>query len=696
MIAAVAVVHLVMVVVFAFLASKDPGAGHMRLWAISWGVGAARYGFAIGGELLGIAHHANRLAYLTLLVSGLLFMAGTYRYLQRALPRGWVVGALVAGLWIVACWILAGIGRAVPFAVETTPTFLFVGSVDVWTGAVILRSRDLGAIRNVMGWALVVWGLHRFDYPLLRPIPWTAPWGFGLAAMLGVVVAVGMLLLYFERVRREIERSEARYRSIFEHAIAGMFQASPSGRFLAANPALVRLLGHRNSQELLDRSLASVLGVEEARAPARLQELSEASRPDGVEVELCAADGSRLTAQLQLRAVDHDSHHYEGWVRDVTHAKQLQEQLLRSQKLEALGRLAGGVAHDFNNLLTAIHAGSELAEAALDDGDDPRPELEQIREASKSAADLTSQLLAFSRNQQLPPSAAQPLDVNATVQGALAILERLIGEDVRLEVELAPDAGAARADPTQLRQIVLNLAINARDAMPDGGSLRVSTRPVEREGSRFLLLEVADEGVGIDRATQERLFDPFFTTKPPGKGTGLGLATVYGIVNSLGGSIDVESAPGEGATFRVLLPSCPPAPTPAALGSARPPAGPHGSLLLVEDESIVRDVTARLLRKAGYEVLVGSDLESGLAAARDHAGRLDALVSDVVMPGGSGVELATRLLELQPELKVLFVSGYAGDELERLQALPAAHFLAKPFTAEQLQRALGELLAERT
>ena len=696
MIAAVGVVHLVMVVVFAFLASKDAEAGHMRLWAISWGVGAARYGFAIGGQVLGVSEHANRLAYLTLLISGLLFMAGTYRYLQRALPKGWIVGALVAGLWIVACWVLAGIGHAAPFAVETTPTFLFVGSVDVWTGAVILRSRELGAVRNVMGWALVIWGLHRYDYPLLRPVQAFAPWGFGLAAMLGVVVAVGMLLLYFERARREIERSEARYRSIFEHAIAGMFRVSPSGRFLTANPALVRLLGHRSSQELLDRSLASVLGIEEAEVEARLQELSEASRPDGVEVELCAADGSRLTAQLQLRAVDNDARHYEGWVRDVTQAKQLQEQLLRSQKLEALGRLAGGVAHDFNNLLTAIHAGSELAEAALDDGDDPRPELEQIREASNSAAGLTSQLLAFSRNQQLPPAATQPLDVNVAVEGALAILERLIGEDVRLEVELAPDAGAARADPTQLRQIVLNLAINARDAMPDGGRLRVSTASVERKGSRYFQLEVVDEGVGMDRATQERLFDPFFTTKPTGKGTGLGLATVYGIVNSLGGSIEVESAPGAGATFRVLLPSCPPAPSAEAPSSAPPSTGPKGSVLLVEDESIVRDVTARLLRKAGYEVLLGSDLESGLAAARDHSSRLDALVSDVVMPGGSGVELATQLLELQPELKVLFVSGYAGDELGRLQALPAAHFLAKPFTAEQLEQALRTLLTERT
>ncbi|MCA8926141.1 MAG: response regulator [Planctomycetes bacterium] len=688
-------VHLVMVGVFGFLAVKDPDARHMRLWAISWGVGTARYLAALVGQATGAEEAANRLAYLTLLVSGVLFMAGTYRYLQRELPRGWVGGALAAAVWVVVCWALDAAGRGLPFLVETLPTFFFAGCVDLWTGAVILRSRELGSVRHVMGWALVVWGVHRYDYPFLRPVPGLAPWGFGLASFLGVIVAVGMLLLYFERGWAELRRSEARYRSIFENAIEGMFQVAPSGRFLTANPALVRMLGYGQSEELRALSLtADLLGEPDPDPRSRLDALVVASEPDGVETELRGAGDTRCAVHLHLRAApDGEGGHYEGWVRDVTHAKRLQEQLLRSQKLEALGRLAGGVAHDFNNMLTAILVGSELAEAACETGDDPRPELRLIRDAGESAAALTRQLLTLGRNQQhLPAAGVVPLDLNDAVASAVAILGRLIGEDIRLEVSLASQTLRVRANAAQLEQLVLNLAINARDAMPEGGGLYVSTALLTRAGESRAQLVVRDEGVGIDPEARARLFDPFFTTKPLGKGTGLGLATVYSTLTSLGGEIEVTSAPGHGATFQVLLPLCEeepasePAPAPSATAA-------DATVLLVEDDASVRKVTERLLRGAGYDVLVADDMGHGLAVARAHPGALNALVSDIVMPGGSGVELARALLEERPELRVLFVSGYADQELEGLRALPQAAFLAKPFTSEQLSAALGALLS---
>jgi PAS domain S-box-containing protein len=374
--------------------------------------------------------------------------------------------------------------------------------------------------------------------------------------------------------------------------------------------------------------------------------------------------------------------------------ERLQAQLAAAQRLEAVGRLAGGVAHDFNNLLTVIQGNADLLRRRLGDTSHGAL-LEQIRAASEKAAVLTRQLLAFGRQQ---PLEVQTVDVNGVIVGVEAMLRRLVREDVHLELDLADGPVAIRADPVQLERVLLNLATNARDAMPEGGRLRIVTRALERDTEaggpgRRAVLEVTDSGRGIDEETQRHIFEPFFTTKR--HGVGLGLASVHGIVTQSGGTICVESSAGAGTTFRIFFPrveELPPraaAPRAAALDEGAKAA----TILLVEDNDDVRSITTRMLEAAGYHVLVAGSASEATRACAAAERPIDLLVSDVVMPEISGPKLAERLLQKEPRLRVLFVSGYADEEI-RVRGLSPddVGFLAKPYTAEALTRRVRRIL----
>jgi PAS domain S-box-containing protein len=391
-----------------------------------------------------------------------------------------------------------------------------------------------------------------------------------------------------------------------------------------------------------------------------------------------------------------------GVTQDVTERRRLEEQLRQAQKMEAVGQLAGGVAHDFNNLLTVINGYSELVFEGLPPGDPARDLLDQIKRAGERSAGLTRQLLAFSRRQVLSP---QVLDLNAVVADAEKLLRRLIGEDVRLTTDLAPGLGAVRADPGQIEQVLLNLAVNARDAMPTGGRLTVATRNVElgddftrthpdaRPG-RYVLLAVSDTGCGMTAEVKPRIFEPFFTTKGPGKGTGLGLATVYGIVQQSDGWVEVESEPGAGATFRMYLPRVERASGAWKL-EPRVPTLPHGTetVLVVEDEDGVRALTQRILRRCGYTVLEAANGEEAMRVAAGHGGPIHLLVTDVVMPGPGGPVVAEWLTAERAGLRVLFMSGYTDDAVVRHGVLHAsANFLQKPFSPVALAHKVREVL----
>ena len=382
--------------------------------------------------------------------------------------------------------------------------------------------------------------------------------------------------------------------------------------------------------------------------------------------------------------------------------RQSEERLRQAQKMEAVGRLAGGIAHDFNNLLTVITSYSDLLLEDLGADDPKRDDVDQIRKAALGAAALTHQLLAFSRQQVLEPKV---LDLKATVAGAEKLLERLIGEDVRLTTSLAPDLGAVKADPGQVEQIIINLAVNARDAMPTGGRLTIEAANVDMDEAyvrghgparpgRYVMLALTDTGIGMDEQTQARIFEPFFTTKGVGKGTGLGLATVYGIVKQSGGFIWVYSEPGRGTSFKVYLPRVdePPGPAAAPVDKAEPRRGTE-TVLVVEDAASVRMVTRQVLERYGYAVLEAPEGETALRLAAKHHGPIHLLLTDVVMPGLSGRQVAEQLAQLRPDIKTLFTSGYAASAIAHHGILDSGiAYFQKPFTPETLARRVREVL----
>jgi nitrogen-specific signal transduction histidine kinase/ActR/RegA family two-component response regulator len=381
-------------------------------------------------------------------------------------------------------------------------------------------------------------------------------------------------------------------------------------------------------------------------------------------------------------------------VLDVTERKRLEAQLRQSQKMDAIGQLAGGVAHDFNNLLTAILGYSRLVADDLPAGDSRRDDLEEVIKAAHRAEGLTKQLLAFSRTQVLRSTS---VDLNELITGVSGMLRPLIGEHLELELALAPELALVRADAGQIEQIVINMAVNARDAMEGGGRITLETANVHLDATSglplqtvvpgwYVMLAVIDRGAGMDEHTKRHLFEPFFTTKERGKGTGLGLATVYGIVKQSDGYIWVESEPGRGSTFRVYLPRT--ARDAEVVATVAKPASQRGgseTVLLVEDEAGVRALASRILREAGYRVLEAAHAQDAALIFAQQAGAVDLLVTDVIMPGTNGPDLFRRLAIEQPRLKVIFISGYATEAMARQVQLDRTQpFVQKPFTAAQL------------
>jgi PAS domain S-box-containing protein len=388
--------------------------------------------------------------------------------------------------------------------------------------------------------------------------------------------------------------------------------------------------------------------------------------------------------------------------RDVTERRRTEEQLLQAQKMEAIGRLAGGIAHDFNNLLTTILGYSELIMRSHPTDASLRDEVGEIRRASERAASLTRQLLAFSRKQVIAP---QVLNLNQVVEEVAKLLGRLIGEDIALTTILEPSLGSVRADPVQIEQVLLNLTINSRDAMPRGGKITLETRNTTRTEplaglhfavppGEYVLLSVRDTGNGMDAETQSRVFEPFFTTKETGKGTGLGLSTVYGIVKQSAGYILVDSELNRGTIFDIYLPRTE-APADAArrVASRSAPAAGSEVILLAEDEDALRRLARRVLEAQGYTVLEAQSAEEAYALAQRFAGQARLLVTDIVMTGSSGRELARQMLAKWPDTKVLYVSGYVAMDVGADHGLePGAHFLQKPFTPDALVRKVREVL----
>jgi len=517
-----------------------------------------------------------------------------------------------------------------------------------------------------------------------------------------------------ERTREALERERHRYRHLFEEAPFGYLVTDVHGTVEEANRAAAELFGVH--QELLPgKPLPAYLEMADRRAFRDLLPRVCAGEPMA-ELEVRIKPRDRAPFAVALTAVrDLDTQNRTArlrWMmRDVSSTKVAEEalraseeRLRHSQRLEAVGRLAGGIAHSFNNLLAAIAFQCELLCDGMPPEDARRSHVEEIQRAGERAASLARQLLAYGRKQVLQP---RVMSLNQVIQEMAPMLRRLIGEHIRLEIELDPAAGAIHADLGQLEQVILNLAVNARDAMPSGGALRLATggRELADDESAglpagsYVQLTVDDTGPGMAPEILEHLFEPFFTTKERGKGTGLGLATVHGIVHQSGGQIRVESEPGEGTRFLILLPraseaaeAVPPRP---ALPGRRARRGSE-VILLVEDEDNIRDPAIEILESKGYKVLAAADAVQALATAEGHAGPIHILVTDVVMPGLSGNQLAQRLLRRRPDLRVLYISGYPEDSISHHGVLDAdQHFLQKPFPPGQFLEKIREVLDAR-
>ena len=512
-----------------------------------------------------------------------------------------------------------------------------------------------------------------------------------------------------KQAERELFESEARFRQLVESAPYGILVVDRE-LILYANAEAVRMFGAARPGDLLGHSLLERAGPEEHESMLRrAQEVLSGSPSPMIERRYLRLNGEEFWAAVSVAEIE-----YNGrpagllFYRDITAAKRageehtrLEEQLRQAQKMESVGRLAGGVAHDFNNYLTVINGYCEMLLGGPDAGPEIRESLEEIRAAGARAASITQQLLAFSRKQIATP---RVLSLNQVVTDSGQLLRRLIGEDIEIVIRLHAQPGNVMADPSQLGQVLMNLAINARDAMPDGGQIVIETgqREIDRaEASasalhpgRYALLSVTDAGAGMSPDVQERIFEPFFTTKGAGSGTGLGLSTAYGIVHQSGGWIDVRSSPGAGSRFEVWLPL-----TDAVAVDAvpPPPAADSGrgeeTLLIVEDQGDVRRLALSILRANGYRLLEAENAEQALQLSAGYAGGIELLITDVIMPGLNGRQLADRLAKERPGLKVLYTSGYAADVIALQGSLePGMAYLPKPFGAAQLAAKVREVL----
>ncbi|MFP4356137.1 MAG: GAF domain-containing protein [Phycisphaerae bacterium] len=860
---------------------------YMAIWALAWVLYVFRLVFQLKFVVLG-SGWLNLASLLLGMSSGFVLLLGTMAFLDRHLGRRWFAATvLAAGLLLGLHLAPDFLPARSAFLWQSLPAFAFLGVVNIYMGAAILyRSRFGGLGRRMTGWTLIVWGLHKLDYPILRPIKSLAWAGYLGGAVLGLMTAVGMLLLAFDRSRRELASSENRFEGLFESAADGIFLVNSEHRILRANDQAGRMLqvprneliGQFLSQFLTDMTREKLTALSEkisTRGPETIEStfLARGSLPLPVELRIAASRQEasadmvviardirlRKKSQMHLRrelatnaavaqlagallsnsnpiqqiaqvvkdsaerltaseygfvsAIDpktgdnvghtldammgsacrvdpdkqavrfareadgypglwgHALNQREGFFtnqpdehpaskgvpaghmpirnylaapaiaggqlvglialantpegysrrdlesvqrladlyalalqrqQEFEHRQQLEQQLRHSQKMEAVGQLAGGVAHDFNNLLQVICGYCSVLLEQADPDDPDTGILQEIHQAGQRATELTRQLLTFSRRQATHP---QPLDVNEVIESLAKMLCRLIGEQIQLKIDCEGKLGPVLADRGQIEQVVINLCLNARDAMPDGGSLQIRTAQVRLDAAQadiaglkagdYALLRVIDTGTGIDPKIGERVFEPFFSTKEVGQGTGLGLATAYATVDHIDGTIRFESQPGVGTSFEVYLPlseADQQAAPPESPSTRESPIGGKETILLAEDDPMVRRLAVRVLQAAGYHLIVCNDGEEAIRQA-DQQGQIDLALLDMVMPRRSGREVADHLRSRRIDMPILFCSGYSSEPSWSQIPGEEIPLLAKPYNPRQLLAAVRQALS---
>jgi PAS domain S-box-containing protein len=499
-----------------------------------------------------------------------------------------------------------------------------------------------------------------------------------------------------DKSERERRQSEQQYASIIKGAPYGIYRSNEAGEILMANPALANMLGYDSESEVMKLNLAADIYVNPAERAVILKQLDAQKLFPLPEVKWRRKDGNIIIVRLEGRRLETDidaTPRYEIFVQDITERRVLEQQFQQAQKMEAIGRLAGGVAHDFNNLLMIIRGCAELLDHHKANPQRIGGYIKQINDATSIAASVVQQLMAFSRK-QVPEK--RSLDFNAVLRDLRKMLPRLLGEDVQIVFTLGQALERAAADRAQIEQIILNLAVNARDAMPNGGKLTVSTSNVylnapqietggvELPPGEYVLLSVADTGTGMAQDVKSHIFEPFFTTKERGKGTGLGLATVYGIVKENNGFIAIDSELGKGSEFKIYFPADSVTKEAPATKIISAPAGGSETILLVEDEAALREITCEYLQSRGYNVLSANSGMQALEICRSHESPIDILMTDIIMPGIQGPELVKAALDMRPQMHVIYVSGYTDRGLEVATKETNAVLLQKPYSLADL------------
>lgn len=660
--------------------------GYLRAWAGAWLL--TGLGLALSTSEMAFGPSWATAGFPTMLgMSGVLQLLAAYAFVERRLPRALLfvlVGLVGAGVLLP----LAG----VPRPESLLPSLIASVACLAGVGVVLLSTRRRSARVAAIGYLTLA--LHSLTFPLAAGQPDLLALGSLVAAMLQVAAFTGLLMMHYDSLTVRLEQSEARYRGLFDNALVGVFQAEPDGTILRANAALARMLGFASSGELELRGRMPDLLVDPDDW-RRLSQESEDARIEGEELAFRTDSGAQVVAVVHARttAAAPGQRRCEGVVQDVTEQRALLRERAEARRIETVGSLAGGVAHDFNNLLTVILSQLDLARIETNDAPEVAESLDAIQGAADQARRLTSQLLAYGRRQVLDPATLDLAEVMAEVA---PILRRMLPENVELLVE-PPERLCVVVDRSSFEQLLTNLVKNAGDALPRGGTVRVKLAEARRDDGVLdgpwteVSLEVSDDGEGMDERTKERIFEPFFTTRQQGQGTGLGLATVKGIVAQLRGRVRVDSELGRGTTIGIVLR--------LRRGPASErPSGTHVSgergglrILVVEDQDLVRRAMVRLLKGDGHEVLEASHGEEALRVLGKQD-PCDVIVSDVVMPVLGGLEMLEGLRERGSSIPVLLVTGHASC-FESDRDLPVAtRVLRKPFTHAQLSGALDELL----
>jgi PAS domain S-box-containing protein len=665
-------VDLLRLVIFVSLYRAER-APHLRWW--TWGFACQAVAQTLVLPLL-FGLHVEQLRPISLsliVVAVLLMMRGTFALIGRPWRGGrWVAFAAIA---FVLGGALAAFDAPMTVAASGPMLFLATGHFTMAISVSGLKAEGLGGKLAVL--ALIASGLHYADFPFLAEVRAFAPWGVGLAVFNEVALSLGFLLLHTDLSRTARRDAETKYRELADAIGVGLLETTLDGRFVSVNDGFVRMLGYSSQAEVLALDIPRDLYVNAADRTPLIDRSKREGKLFGVDLKWKRKDGAIIELQEYSRPVTDAKGNVvgvRGFVVDRTAANQLAERVRHAQKLDAIGQLAGGVAHDFNNLLTVIQTAHALLEQAQLTSDE-RAVLRDADEAATQAAHLTRRLLAFGRKQ---PMHAEVFDASAVVKRTTQMVSRTLNARHRVDVTGVAGPHHVRMDPGHLEQVVVNLVLNARDAMEDGGVITVGMREARRGDSDGVEVSVADTGRGMSAEERQRIFEPFFTTKGPGRGTGLGLSTVHGIVEQARGAIEVESEPGKGSRFTVWLPSVPleQAPSP-------PRANGRRRVLVVDDEPAIRRAACRILEAAGCEVVEAVDGADAVARVKSGAG-FDVLLSDVRMPGLSGPEVAKAVRALAPSTRVVLMSGYTGEEASAL----ADAFLAKPFTPDDLVNAV--------